>query len=287
MQTQPAFPDKSEVKQVVAVRQQHKQAWVLLVTSGSAVGLRPGQKPQSTLRLLKATPKMFKEVLKHSFYSQHDLAASVNDGICVRTVQGEYSKFKHLLYLFGSDLLYQGFINATDLLNLPVLAGNEVCPIAVSLQNEQLVVACEGEVSILAKKYGVWYAHSRLKAWSMAAQNIEILHNSLLLDSKYLVPLPQSAQMHQGSLPLHHPSILQAFFFKGYSKQVCQVLVSLFQHLTEGSALLEFDSVTFIEEKPKQVVKAFNAFDAFDESESEEETKEVSDHVKSFMQNSE
>lgn len=74
------------------------------------------------------------------------------------------------------------------------------------------------------------------------------------------------------SLPLYHPAILKAFFFKGYAKQVVQILVEVIEHLADSSnPLPELANINFEDDKPAPVVKQqFNAFADFDDESSEE-----------------
>jgi hypothetical protein len=75
-----------------------------------------------------------------------------------------------------------------------------------------------------------------------------------------------------GSLPIYHPNLLKIMFFKGYPKQVAQILSETYLYLQDSkSPLPDISKIKFVEETNVAQKKPFNMFGDLEDSGSDSE----------------
>lgn len=68
--------------------------------------------------------------------------------LAISVVQGDYSKYKHVCYLFkdlNQATNYTGYINLTELLHLPVDKEDRACALDLKILSSNEIVVCSEE----------------------------------------------------------------------------------------------------------------------------------------------
>ena len=64
---------------------------------------------------------------------------------------------------------------------------------------------------------------------SFVPLSVQVVDGFLIVQQKYIITLPKLHTVStSGSLPIYHPSLLKILFFKGYPKQVAQILAEIY-----------------------------------------------------------
>ena len=77
-----------------------------------------------------------------------------NSIVLISIVEGDYSKHKHVLYIYNfRDNQYVGYIKTSDLLNLPIYEGRKICAIDYSINQaaDQITIVAKKQAFLLSK----------------------------------------------------------------------------------------------------------------------------------------
>lgn len=91
----------------------------------------------------------------------------------------------------------------------------------------QITVLAADQAYLLKEKYGQWTVESSQPFSTFIHPSLKLHGPVAIVENYFVVQVPILKPLKYSSLPLYHPAMLKSFFFKGYSKQVAQILVEI------------------------------------------------------------